>query len=252
MLAALSHGQQILARDVAKGDGPFICPACKGTVLVKKGQIKIHHFAHQPPNDCRYGEGESEEHRRAKIAIYDALRMHPDVTMAQLERPLGKVRPDVSCYIHGKPVAIEVQLSTLGLTEIDRRTRAYHDLGIYVLWTPPYSDKLEYKDLYNNPRYSPSAWEKYIHALYFGSIFYWWEDSTVRPVHFDGFQIFFEASHDSDGNDVGGYDYPSKRYRTPKIGPCISLLDFAAQRREAWIGHETKIPAAHLWTKAKS
>jgi len=270
MLVARIDTQEIpvIARDVTKEDGPFRCPECAGIVLVKKGHVKVHHFAHKPPFDCQYGQGESEEHRRAKMAIYDALRVHPDVTKAQLERslPKGPVRPDVSCYIRGTPVAIEIQLSTLGLDEIDRRTRAYHSLGICVLWMPLYTDELEHQvqsilaelgglretDQEKRNRYSPAVWEKYLHTLYFGHVFYWSEHATVRPVHFADFEMHVEGGYDEDGNEHRGYFRSSKRYRTPEIGPPLSIIDFVPLQRKAWIEANITIPAAHLWTtKAK-
>src|SRR5215469_18611756 len=44
-----------LAWEVTKGDGPFTCPECKASVLLRKGEIKIHHFAHIPSTSCQYG-----------------------------------------------------------------------------------------------------------------------------------------------------------------------------------------------------
>ena len=125
MLAAKNLGGYVLASQVTKEYGPFVCPMCEGGVVVKKGRINIHHFAHIPPSTCVYGQGETGAHRNAKQEIYDALLAHEDVTKLQLERPLGDVRPDISFYLRNVPIAIEVQISTLSMDIIDKRTKAY-------------------------------------------------------------------------------------------------------------------------------
>jgi competence protein CoiA len=73
MLSAYNaRGRQVIARDATKTDGPFTCPDCGGEVILKKGEEKVHHFAHVPPFTCSFGVGESQEHRAAKQEIYDA------------------------------------------------------------------------------------------------------------------------------------------------------------------------------------
>lgn len=156
MLSACNPaGRSLVAWEAIKDDGPFTCPECRAPVLLRKGEIKIHHFAHIPPTGCQYGTGESEVHRQAKMAIYQSLLGHSDVTRLKLERSLQEVRPDVSCLIRGMAVAIEVQISHLSLTEIRRRTQAYASKNIAVLWTPPYVPILQ-----ASGRYTPRIWEK--------------------------------------------------------------------------------------------
>src|SRR2546430_12963363 len=56
MPSAMNQTCQVLASSVSKVDGPFTCPMCMCEVLVKKGRVKIHHFAHIPPTICAYGQ----------------------------------------------------------------------------------------------------------------------------------------------------------------------------------------------------
>lgn len=49
MMSARNRKGYVLASSVTKEDGPFTCPMCDGPVLVKKGRVTIHHFAHIPP-----------------------------------------------------------------------------------------------------------------------------------------------------------------------------------------------------------
>jgi competence protein CoiA len=94
------------------------------------------------------------------------LRSTPATAQA-LERPLDTVHPDVSAEINWVPVAIEIQISSLSIETIMRRTIDYHRKGIYVLWLLQWTHKLDGK------RYTPKLWEKWIHACYFGRVYYW-------------------------------------------------------------------------------
>ncbi len=158
-----SDGQTVHAYFETKANGPFYCLVCNDPVVLKAGKNKINHFAHESLT-CRFAEGESDAHRCCKIEIYKALKQTSGVTDVMLERPLGIVRPDVSAIINGVKVAIEVQISSLSVETIMRRTIDYHRKGIYVLWLLPWTPKLDSK------RYSPKPWEKWIHACYFVSV----------------------------------------------------------------------------------
>jgi competence protein CoiA len=137
-----SDGQTVTAYSESKVNAPFYCLVCGDEVALKAGRNRVNHFAHVNPLACRYAENESEVHRRCKMEIYEALRNAPGVTKAALERPLDNVRPDVSAYINGVPVAIEVQISSLTPETIQRRTLEYARDGIYVLWLLQCGDTL--------------------------------------------------------------------------------------------------------------
>jgi competence protein CoiA len=237
MLNALSNNGEVLAEQVNKANGPFSCPMCKGDVIVKKGRINIDHFAHKADSNCSYGQGESEQHRRAKQEIYKALKSHPQVSKLKLERSLGDVRPDISFYLGSIPIAIEVQVSTLSLDTIDRRTASYAGKGIYLLWVSPYDSAMEY-----NRRYSPHSWEKYIHAMYFGKVYYWLEYQLLQPVHFDPYRLYVEETEYG-----GGYFRDSKRYRTPRLLEPMMITTLSAIKRKPWNESNIPIPAARLW-----
>lgn len=249
MLSAMNETGYVLASRVTKDSGPFTCPMCKGGVVVKKGHSKIHHFAHIPPTDCSYAVGESERHRRAKLEIFEALSKHPQVTKLQLERSLGDVRPDSSFYLRGIPIAIEVQISALSLDTIMRRTDAYTRKGVYLLWISPYQP-----DLKENKKYSPRQWEKYLHTMYFGKVYYWLSGEILQPVKFDSYKLYVEESswwegEGSDAHEVsaGGYHRYSKRYRTPVLLDPVSITELERIVRKPYSSHRIGIPGAKLW-----
>ena len=121
-----------LAWETEKNEGPFNCPGCNGIVLLKKGKIREHHFAHKPPFDCLYGAGESQIHYKCKREIYEELLSHPKCSDCEIEKILDGVRPDVFAIISECKVAIEVQKSTIDIDTIGRKSTIYSNLEIHV------------------------------------------------------------------------------------------------------------------------
>jgi competence protein CoiA len=241
-----SDGQTVTAYFESKANGPFACLQCQEEVVLKSGRNRVNHFAHANPIACKFAEGESELHRKCKMEIFEALRQSPAVRDAALERPLGENRPDVSAYINGVPVAIEVQISSLSLDTIMRRTIDYFRKGIAVLWL------LQWTPALDTPRYTPKLWEKWIHAAYFGRVYYWTEGLTVVSYHFEPhFKTVPKKSwYSEDGEKMtgGGYSRKSKRHRTAVRGQPLNLAtDFAPKQRYWWEGNGIKVPDAKLF-----
>jgi competence protein CoiA len=236
MLTAIreSDGQKLAAWEADRTERPFVCPCCGGEVTLRRGHVIAPHFAHRPPVTCEYGAGESAEHRRCKLAVYESLRAHPRVTKCELERDLGTVRPDVSAYIGNVPVAVEVQLSSLPLERIARRTAEYARKGIYVLWLPPYTSALAAE------LYAPRPWELWLHTAYGGRVYYWLEGLAVQPVHFRAYYALRRGRT---------RDYQTlTRKRVPLDGRVALLADdFAPAERPARSAQVITIPRAKLW-----
>jgi competence protein CoiA len=247
MLTAIrqSDATKVLARVSERFEAPFVCSLCRREVILRKGKIKVHHFAHKPPVNCSLGKGETEAHHRAKLAIYDALRAEPHVADVELEKDLGGSVADVYARVSGLPVAIEIQRSSLTVNEIVVRTERYHRVGIAVIWVG-----LPTADL-SSQRYAPRAWEKWCHAAYFGRVYYWESGQILRVVHFDHYYIHVASStwyQDGQEQSAGGYDRISKRWRTPKLGvPALIARSFHANTRAAWTGGTVTVPACTLY-----
>jgi competence protein CoiA len=160
MLSASNQSGDVVATEVSLSDGPFSCPACRKQVMLKQGRKVIAHFAHWPDAECAYtNEGESDDHRLAKLAIYQALLRAPGVTDVRLERYLREVRPDVSFVLNGQLVALEIQASLIDRDGIAWRTTAYARKKIAVLWMPLLLPEV-CKD-----RYAPKDFERYLHTM---------------------------------------------------------------------------------------
>ncbi len=190
-----------------KYEGPFCCPECQEEVILKKGQIKAHHFAHKPPITCQYGAGESQKHFTTKQAIYEALEKHQNCKHCDLERVLKGVRPDISLRINNIPVAIEIQKSTIDINEIMRRTLCYTQLGIYLIWIMPENEPSKLKTISDGQKiiYRLREWQKYLQNMYYGRLYYWQEGAVVSPLHLSPYRHYVESGNwvDDFYNDTG-------------------------------------------------
>lgn len=249
MLSAYDQqGTLLIAWDVIREQGPFFCPECEERVVVKKGSFITHHFAHLPSSECTYGVGESEEHRQAKYQIYEALRQHPGVTKLAVERPLGEVRPDISFCWEGRDyVAIEMQISAISPEEIARRTSIYTTKKIAVLWTKPY----QRENMSCLIPYRTSLLERYLHALYFGNVYYWVTGELLYPFHFEpsssivGIQAVY--NEDEGKQRIEGIRQFSSVIRNLDPGEIVRITDLKQVWRPARQIGSFALPKAQLW-----
>ncbi len=211
-----------------KSHGPFRCPDCGDEVILKTGKRTVNHFAHVNPLACLYAENESDEHRRCKMEIFLALQKEPHVRNVALERPLGTNRPDVSAEINGVPVAIEVQISSLSLETITQRTMEYARKGIYVLWLLQWTPALDAQ------RYTPRLWEKWIHAAYFGRVYYWTRRFEYRQLPF---RSAFQIGPEKDVVFTEGQENDRRR-----IQPQVKALPDANSRQDFQSGNRFRPP----------
>lgn len=232
MLSAYNkENSYVLATEVQRDDGPFHCPECEEELILKAGRVKVAHFAHLPNSDCSYaGLPESAEHIEAKLEIYEALRVQSGVEKLQVERYLKEVRPDISFYYEGSYIAIEIQISPITLDEIIRRTTAYTRKNIYVLWTPILS-----LDIFSG-RYAPKDFERNLHELYDGIVYYWSKDLDLVPVEFEEYLLV-------GGRYSSWREKPSKRFVTPQMSPTVSILELSPLKQP----RRSPFPAARLW-----
>jgi competence protein CoiA len=241
-----SDGRVVSAYLERKSNGPFACPECGEEVILKTSRLRVNYFAHANPIACRNQEGESEAHRRCKMEIFEALRQTPGVRNVALERRFELGRADVSAVINGVSVAIEVQISALSVETIMRRTIEYARDGIYVLWLLPWTPKLDAE------RYAPTIWEKWLHAAYFGRVYYWTSGLSVVSYTFEpSYRVVPRKTwYSKRGKQMtaGGYARRSERYRTPVRGETLNIAkDFIPQERFWWEGGGIKVPDAKLF-----
>lgn len=234
--------KKIFAESAMKSDGPFYCPMCFSDVIVRKdkGSGKQDHFAHIARMSDLIGKGESELHKKCKEEICNSLSLQFPDGQWKVERLIEKnertnfpgLVPDISGRIIRQlpdgtqeriPVVIEIQRSYLQIPTIFKRTTAYTSRNpkVYILWIIPLKEKLKQE------AFRPRLFERYLHSMYFGRVYYWWPGlgSRVTPVHFGRTKRHIEAFtwlEDGQERSVGGYD---KNYKTLKLPELLDPIE---------------------------
>jgi len=131
--AVMDSGNSIYAWEAERGL-EYFCPECGGRVVLKKGEVKIAHFAHSPGDICPYSVNESWEHLQMKENMIKLLRKYYDAEKIDSEIAVieGR-RADVILRV-GFPLVIECQASPITVSELKNRTRDYLEAGYLVNW----------------------------------------------------------------------------------------------------------------------
>lgn len=183
MLVALQEGERIEAR-IAPRDGAFACPNCRRDMVLKRGRLRIAHFAHRPPVDCDWASGETEAHLQAKARLRDALAARGLRAELEVEVPSlgGDRRADLLVRSpRGRGVAIELQHTPITVEEVARRSAAYSAAGIAPLWVAFLRPGVLHDAVLEPPeggdrfvrRYPARAWEFWAQSFHLGSLWYY-------------------------------------------------------------------------------
>lgn len=140
LIAKTESGERISAEVAEKGYDKYYCQMCDNKLILRKGDIKIHHFAHYPGVNCdHWWEPETELHMRMKQDICGILEKKESINILEKEyainHVLGRLIADVYVEFNdGLKIAVECQLSPKSLNEMITKTFIYSDSGIYTLW----------------------------------------------------------------------------------------------------------------------
>lgn len=127
-------GAYVSAKKASK-QGHYVCPSCSGTVCLKKGTLKIAHFAHKKKGCLAYSEGETAEHLAGKklLAIW-CQQFQCEVRLEAYQEELRQ-RPDVLCiFAQKQPLALEFQCAPLSLDEMVQRSYGYQQHHFKYVW----------------------------------------------------------------------------------------------------------------------
>lgn len=134
MLVALNHQAQLinlLECPVPMSKVNFTCPSCQAPVRLKQGQIVRAHFAHVSKEACSgYWENESAQHLSLKSSLYSWSKKEARV---ELEKVLPQIQQVADLLVEDKLV-LEVQCSSLPISRLVERTKAYQGAGYRVFW----------------------------------------------------------------------------------------------------------------------
>ncbi len=187
MLVALCEGSRITAAAAERGEA-YHCPKCSKPLILKKGRVVVHHFAHKPPILCDWARGETLAHLEAKRIVHEALTARG--VRAELEYSLetlpGDRRADVMAWSpKGQMIAIELQHTSISAEEIAERAFAYARAGAAQIWISflPASVWKEALDKGDGTwlirRYAPRQFEHWIEGLA-GKAGMWMYDASSK------------------------------------------------------------------------
>ena len=123
-------GKKVYCAYVTKKDGPFYCPKCNSTAIVRKCSEKEDHFAHKPRLSPVLAMKDQSLHTECKNAICKYLSTQfPDGNW-KVERPIEakeklgtkEIIPDISGRINSIPIAIEIQKTAYTPIKIKEKT----------------------------------------------------------------------------------------------------------------------------------
>lgn len=264
MLVAALKGDRIEA-EVAERGQDFVCPKCTRPVILRRGRIKIAHFAHKPPTDCTWASGETLAHLDAKKTFRDSFAargLRAEVEFIVPSLPNDR-RADVIVWSPaGKQAALELQHTSIGIEEIEKRAHSYAREGIAQAWVPFLRPKVladaetreggTQGNLFIE-KYPARPFERWANALHFGRL--WFYDPTRKAVwrgRFDDHQIFVDYSdwYTSDGEEMsaGGYHRVSKRWKELTLwGPySVDEIKIKIEYRKAWRTDRYNVPQGHI------
>lgn len=121
--------------------GSLFCQLCGSELMIRHGNIKIQHFAHQSVCTSDYvSHPETIEHLIAKHQISLQIRntweeySESTIELEYAIDSLKRVLDIAMIFKTGWIVGHEIQLSSITTGELDKRTSDYLDEGIDVIW----------------------------------------------------------------------------------------------------------------------
>jgi len=239
-----STNEIIYAEYANKSDGPFYCPVCLSEAIVRKCSEKADHFAHNARQSPVVKMKDKTLHNQCRDQIlqffqtnfpqgnWQAERAIPENT----EKGFKKVIPDISGRINEIPVAVEVQLSPYTIKRIFDKMIEYQKRKVAVLYIIPLYDEL------GDEPFRPRLYEKYLHSIYYGRIYYWTptKGAIISPVHFSPAKRWIEATNwfDTDLKEErseGGFWLTYRTVKKPNYGQPVNLAkDFEKEIRKGF------------------
>ncbi|WP_208558814.1 competence protein CoiA [Marinilactibacillus kalidii] len=136
IIAKLDNVTHVVASDGSLNrSSPMYCPSCGQRVYLKKGKLKIAHFAHFSKQECEsFSEGETAEHLKGKWKLFHSLKKQGYEVALEAYLPELKQRPDILLKTDTESIAIEYQCSMLPIDKMVERTENYLRNGYYPYW----------------------------------------------------------------------------------------------------------------------
>lgn len=181
MITAINKKNEKTIAKNANRNNEYFCPVCGESLILKKGEKNVPHFAHRPNSSCDFRINESQNHMMMKEIIRDYVLKSNNVVKEEFEYILNF--PNGSHLIadyyaeimhNGRiyKVAFEVVEAHDTYMDFKAKNVTYFDNDIYVIWIfnhehiNPYSDEQGY-----GLEFRTKEIHRVAHALGFGKVY---------------------------------------------------------------------------------
>lgn len=128
MFKALDETGALVHIDSANRTSKYYCEICENEVVMKMGDIRRHHFAHQKDTFCK-----DTWHYDMSDWHFEWQNRFP-VECQEIVKEYNGKRHRADVLIEKKKIVIEFQHSNLSSKEFDERNVFYNALGYKVIW----------------------------------------------------------------------------------------------------------------------
>lgn len=175
------HFQRVHIIDAIEGED-YCCPTCGAKLLKRRGDIKIHHFAHYPNCKC------------SDIWTYDNTDWHyfwlsnfPHSVQEGIIS-LGKEKHRCDLLLENINTVVFFQKEHITANEFKERNRFFHEAGYKVIWLFDFTDEYALRQFSITNDKDTVYWSKPKRFL-----------KDFDPEK-DNTEIFFQLSYDTDQN----------------------------------------------------
>lgn len=134
LFAYEKNSQNLINAQEAERNRSYICPSCMQKVILRRGKIKVSHFAHVKNSCHAFSEGESQEHLNGKIFLQHELAKWTGKAELEAYLPRLKQRPDVLWTSNQKKIAFEYQCAPLSIEKMVERSWGYRSHNYHYCW----------------------------------------------------------------------------------------------------------------------
>lgn len=156
MFIGLNAEGQRVAADHATHTVTYTCPICGGELVLKRGTIKVPHFAHKYPCTDTWHYDMSEWHYAWQLNFPEEAR--------EVVRTLNGVAHRADILLDDEKLVLEFQHSTLKAEEFEDRNRFYTSLGYKVIWVFDVAEKFSDGTISYMLAHKDDEWFRWRHA----------------------------------------------------------------------------------------
>ena len=149
MLIAQDKDNKRVHIDNTDSKSEYFCPCCGSKMVLRKGNIRIHHFAHSRDGYCKdsWHYDMSEWH-------YNWQKRFPNEYL-EIVKVKDNQKHKADVLIEDKKVVFEFQHSPMSPDEFEKRNQFYNSLSYKVIWVFDVEDEYEEEEIGN---YESNKW----------------------------------------------------------------------------------------------